>query len=363
MASYTAPSEIDSIVSTLSKTFKSNKTKSLQWRKWQLKQLWWMISDNEDAIVEALAKDLNRHRFESYASDLLGLKSDIIEHIQHLEEWAADEHVEDAGFIFGTLGGAKLRKEPLGVALIIGAWNFPFLLILQPVIAAVSAGCCVLMKPSELAAASQDLLVELVSKYLDSSAISIVTGGPKETAHVLEHKYDHIFFTGSGKVARFITAAAAKHLTPTVLELGGQGPAIVTKSANVDLAAKRIAYAKFLNAGQICLSVNHVFVDPSVHSKFVERLEYWNKQYLSEGEMCKIVNERNYDRLAGMIGKSQGRKIECGKSDRAALSMQPIILDGVKFDGMFTSARSTTPGAKLTARLQTPSWRRSSSDP
>lgn len=333
MSEYTSPQDFKAIYSTLFETFRSKHTKSLAWRKWQLKQLWWMISDNEDAIVEALASDLNRHRFESYASDLLGLKSDIIEHIEHLEEWAADERVATAGFLMGTLGKARLRKEPLGVALIIGAWNFPFLLILQPVIAAVAAGCCVLMKPSELATASQSLLVKLTTSYLDTSAISIVTGGPKETSYILEHKFDHIFFTGSAKVARFISSAAAKHLTPTVLELGGQGPAVVTKTANVDLAAKRIAYAKFLNAGQICLSVNHVFADPEIFTEFVDRLAFWNNAFLAEGEMCKIVNERNFDRLAGLIKQSQGRKIESGQSDRGACRLQPTIMADVRLDG------------------------------
>ncbi|GAB7354595.1 hypothetical protein MBLNU459_g5037t2 [Dothideomycetes sp. NU459] len=332
MSDYTSAKEFDQIYSTLNATFKSGKTKSLAWRKWQLKQLWWMVEDNEDAIVQALSSDLNRHKFESYAADIHSLKSDILEHIKNLERWAADEYVEGAGFIMGTLGKARIRKEPLGVGLIIGAWNFPFLLVLQPLIAAVTAGCCVLMKPSELATASQNLLLKLTKEYLDPAAISLITGGPKETAYVLEHKFDHIFFTGSSKIARFVTAAAAKHLTPTVLELGGQGPAIVAKSANVDLAAKRISYAKFLNAGQICLSVNHVFVDPDVYAEFIDRLAFWNKTFLSEGDMCQIVNERNFDRLAGLLKMSRGRKIETGQSDRSTCRMQPTIVADVKPD-------------------------------
>jgi aldehyde dehydrogenase (NAD+) len=257
MSTFTTAEEFQKIYETLFQTFRSGRTKSLLWRKWQLKQLWWMIEENEDRIADALRKDLNRHTFESYASDIYGIKTDILEHIKHVDEWASDEPLSAAGFVMGTLGNARIRKEPLGVALVIGAWNFPFLLLIQPVIAAVAAGCCVLMKPSELAPASQKLLQDLVSQYLDLSAIALVTGGPSETSHILEQKFDHIFFTGSSKVARFITAAAAKQLTPTVLELGGQGPAIVAESADVDLAAKRIAYAKFLNAGQSrCNDIN-----------------------------------------------------------------------------------------------------------
>jgi aldehyde dehydrogenase (NAD+) len=250
MTDFTPVEEFEKVYKTLHETFKNGKTKSIKWRKWQLKQIWWMIDENEQKITDALAQDLNRHPFESYISDIYGIKTDILEHIRHVEEWASDEHLPEAGIIMGRLGKARIHKEPLGVALIIGAWNFPFLLLIQPIIAAVTAGCCVLMKPSELALASQKLLQTLVAQYLDSSAIALVTGGPIETAHILERRFDHIFFTGSSAIARHITAAAAKHLTPTVLELGGRGPAIVTQSADVDLAAKRIAYAKFLNAGQ-----------------------------------------------------------------------------------------------------------------
>jgi len=202
-------------------------------------------------------------------------------------------------------------------------------------LAAIAAGCCVMLKPSELAEASQALLVSLIPKYLDQSAICLVTGGPAETGKILEHRFDHIFFTGSGKVAKYITAAAAKFLTPTVLELGGQGPAIVTSSANVDLAAKRIAYGKFLNAGQICLSINHVFVDPSVYDTFVDRLGFWFDKYLNNAEegYCRIINDRNFNRLNDLLSKTNG-KITCGgKSDPATRFFEPTVVRDVKLEG------------------------------
>ncbi|UPL01259.1 hypothetical protein LCI18_012193 [Fusarium solani-melongenae] len=273
---------------------------------------------------------------ESLTSDLLGLKTDILEHLEHLEEWAADEPVKSAGFIMGRLGKARVRKEPLGVVLVIGAWNFPFLLTLQPVIAAIAAGCCVLIKPSELSGASQDLMADLVSQYLDPEAIRLVTGGPQETTGLLELKFNHIFFTGSSKVARYVSAAAAKHLTPTVLELGGQGPAIVTSKADVDLAAKCIAWAKFLNAGQICLSVNHVFVDPSIHDVFVQRLVYWTNKFSSSGHMCKIVNTRNFDRLAKLLDESKGN-VHQVKVDEENNMMSPAVVTDVDMDDSLLS--------------------------
>ncbi|EXJ90169.1 aldehyde dehydrogenase (NAD+) [Capronia epimyces CBS 606.96] len=334
---YSSREEVESKLSTLRKTFRSGKTKDLAFRKWQLKQFWWLVTENEDKICQALAKDLNRTEFETYGSDILGLKQDILDHIEHLEEWAADE-IPDAGFLFGTLGKARVRKEPLGVALIIGAWNFPFLLLLQPMIAAIAAGCTVLLKPSELSRETEATLVSLVPQYFDPTAYAIVTGGPQEMQHILSLKFDHIFFTGSASVARHIAAAAAKHLTPTVLELGGRGPAIVGRTADLSIAAKRVAYAKFMNAGQICLSVNHVFVDPAVHDQFVAQLILWNDRFhgadKSKGkgepsQMGKIVNERHYDRLQSILNKTHGDIVYGGSGDRAALQFKTTVVDGV----------------------------------
>lgn len=214
MAPYTTSEELQEAHATLTKTFKSNLTKSLAWRKWQLKQLWWLITDNEKAIATALHTDLNRHDFETYYADIGSVKTDILFHLSKVEEWSQDE-IPDAGFLFGTLGKARIRKEPLGVALIIGAWNFPLVVTLMPLMAAISAGCCVMLKPSEIAAASQDLLAELVPKYLDESAVRVVTGGPKETTLVLEQRFDHIFYTGSPNVGKIIQKAAARNMTPT----------------------------------------------------------------------------------------------------------------------------------------------------
>ena len=342
MSSYTSPDELEEAYSTLFATFRTGRTKSLAWRKWQLKQFWWMIVDNEERIVHALHQDLHRHPMESKTVDIHGLKVEIMESIIHLEEWAADE-IPDAGFIFGTLGKARVRKEPLGVALIIGAWNFPFALTLQPAVAATAAGCCVMIKPSELSRASEELLKDLVSTYLDSTAIRLVTGGPGEMGEILKLRFNHVFFTGSSKVARFVTEATAKHLTPTVLELGGQGPAIIYASADVNLAAKRIAWAKWMTAGQICLSVNHVFTDPTVHDEFVERLKYWNQKFeaVSENEqMCRIINERNFDRLTGLLEKSQGDMVYGGKTDRASKYIQPTIVTNVDVQGKLALAWS-----------------------
>ena len=166
MAPFTSSEEILEARATLSATFKGGLTKSIAWRKWQLKQVWWMVCDHEKAIASALHKDLHRHDFESFIADIGGVKADILNHIDKVEEWAADE-IPDAGFLFGTVGKARIRKEPIGVALIIGPWNFPFNLTLLPLIAAISAGCCVMVKPSEVAGKSPAQFISLlVSSYI-----------------------------------------------------------------------------------------------------------------------------------------------------------------------------------------------------
>ena len=336
--SWTSEADFEIAYSRLFETFSTGRTKNVAWRKWQLKQCWWMVVDNETKMVDAMKTDLHRTEFESYAMDIGILKKDILDTLKHVDDWAADERI-DAGFIMGTLGKARLRKEPLGVAFIIGAWNFPFVLTISPLLAAIAAGCCVMLKPSEVAAASQDLLVDMVRQYLDPQAVQVVTGGAKETTFMLKHQFNHIFYTGSGKIAGFITAAAARHLTPTVLELGGQGPAIITKSANVDLAAKRVAYVKFLNAGQICLSVNHVFADPSIHDSFVQRLAYWNDHFLSKGadQMPRCINDQNFNRLDKLLASTNGTISSGGDRDLTTRRFTPTVVTDVKISDSLLS--------------------------
>lgn len=200
-----------------------------------------------------------------------------------------------------------------------------------------------MIKPSEVSRASEKLLKELVSSYLDPTAIRLVTGGPTETGEILKLQFNHVFFTGSSKVARFITQATAKHLTPPVLELGGQGPAIVCASADTNLAAKRIAWVKWMAAGQICLSVNHVFVDPAVHDEFVKRLKHWNEKFEAGSDneqMCRLVNERNFDRLTGLLARSHGDRVYGGKTDRPSKYIQRTIVTNVNTEGRLTLVQS-----------------------
>ena len=336
MAPYTPQSEVLSSLLTLRATFNTNKTKSLAWRKWQLKQCWWMVADNESRFIDAAKTDLNRHPFETQMMDLTGVKADVLDQIENLENWTADE-IPPAGLFFRKLGGARIKKEPLGVVLILGTWNFPLATALQPVFGAIAAGCCVMLRPSEMPVATQELLEELFPKYLDQSAIRLVTGGPQETSFILEQRFDHIFFTGSPNTGKIIAQAAAKHLTPTTLELGGQNPTIVFKSANVDLAAKRIMYSKLSNAGQICLSANHVFVDPAVYDTLIEKLVYWTDQMYKglEDQMPHLISQKHAKRLQDMLDKTKGKVVYRSKVDVEMKAFGPTIVTNLDMDGAF----------------------------
>ncbi|KAH7347996.1 Aldehyde/histidinol dehydrogenase [Pyrenochaeta sp. MPI-SDFR-AT-0127] len=336
---YSSKSDIDASITTLRSTFRSGRTKDVRYRKWQLKQLYWLVADHRADFTDALHKDLGRPEFETQLN-LKGLEDEILYHIKHVDEWARGETPE-SGFLFTKIGSTHIRHEPRGLAFIIGPWNFPDALTLVPLAAAISAGCTVLIKPSELAANIATLLVQLIPRYLDPSAYAVVTGGASETQYMLSHKFDHVFFTGSTPVARHVAAAAAKHLTPTVLELGGQCPAIVTKSANVDLAAKRVAAAKFLNAGQICLSVNHVFVHPAIHRELVDRVKYWNDQFTAGGKedaMCTIINERNHARLEDLLDNTNGQIVYTGAHhDRKLRKFKSTVIDNVTMEDSLLS--------------------------
>ncbi|KIW73550.1 hypothetical protein PV04_01657 [Phialophora macrospora] len=345
---YTSPEEFELCYRTLQSTFAGNRTKSIKWRKWQLKQLWWLLEQNLDRIVDALHTELNRHAFETLTMEVRGVKGDIVDMLEHIDEWSKGEK-PDAGFLFGTLGKAWLRKEPLGVTLIIAAWNFPLYTLLSPMVAAIAAGNCVLLKPSELAPATQALLVDLVPKYLDQSAIRLVTGGPAEVGRILEFKFNHIFYTGGGKVGRIIATAAAKHLTPVVLELGGQAPVIVTQSADIELAAKRIAHAKLTNSGQVCLNGNHIFADPAVHDRLLARLAFWFDKFLESGheQFATIINERHFDRIAGLLKSSAGVVVYGGDLDRDRKYIKPTIVRDIMTDDSLMSEELFAPIAPV----------------
>lgn len=301
-----------------------------------------MFEDNKEAIVEALSKDLNKHRQEALPVDVVGIQAATLEALDNIKKWTAPEYPRRSNPL-NLLAGAHIRREPKGVSLIISAWNYPFMELFEPMVAAITAGCAVILKPSELAPASQDLIARIVPKYLDQDAVRVVTAGPKEMDYLLGKKFDHIFFTGSTAVGKIIYARAAPNLTTVTLELGGRGPAIVTPNADIELAAKRIANVKFLNSGQVCIGINHVFVDPKVKGPFLKALAKHFDQFLSGGPdrapdyVSRIINDRHYGRLEGLLENSKGNIIYGGDRNPLTRYFAPTVVDNVTTDDSLLS--------------------------
>ncbi|KAM5357610.1 hypothetical protein ACJZ2D_016089 [Fusarium nematophilum] len=317
----------------VSKTFASHRTKSLQWRTTQIRKVWWMLEDNKERIVEALYKDLHKHRLESITVDVCGIQTACLYTLKNLPSWAAEDRPQRFNLVNLSVG-ARVRKEPKGVALILSAWNYPFMELLEPMISAIAAGCCVILKPSEIAAASQKLIAEMLPQYLDQDAIRVLTAGAKEMDYIMQKRWDHVFFTGSTKVGRIIYQKAASYLTSVTLELGGQSPVIVSASADIDLAAKRIAAAKFMNAGQVCLTANHIFVDPTVKEQLIVALIKYFDRFLSRGmkspsHYSHIVNQANFQRLVQLLDKTSGRVVYGGERQAETLFFSPTIVADV----------------------------------
>ncbi|KAF9980081.1 Aldehyde dehydrogenase, partial [Modicella reniformis] len=247
------------IVQELRETFHSGLTKSLAYRKEQLKGLHNLVAENEQKIIRAAYDDLRKPPQEVILGETGMVKQECVDAIKNLDQWAAPKKVS-AGLL-SSMDTLHIRKEPLGVVLIIGAWNYPFNLLLDPAVGAIAAGNTVVLKPSEVSSNMAALITELLPKYLDSRSYQIINGSAGETTALLENKFDHIFYTGSGTVGKIIMGAAAKQLTPVTLELGGKSPAFVAKDANVDVVTRRLAIGKFFNCGQSCIAPDYLIVE------------------------------------------------------------------------------------------------------
>ncbi|KAF3922498.1 hypothetical protein AA313_de0209560 [Arthrobotrys entomopaga] len=314
----TLVAEIPAIVSRLRTTFRSHTTYPVEWRKQQLRKLWWGVHDHEKDIVAALAQDLRKSEHESLQSDGIWLKNAIIDALADIDKWVKEEKLEVD--LLGIASSPVIRKEPLGVVLIIGAYNYPFQLTLAPMIGAIAAGNAVVMKPSEISSASAAVLTSIITTSLDPNAFAVVNGGIPETTKLLEQKWDKICYTGNGAVGRIIATAAAKNLTPTILELGGLNPCIITKNADAKLAARRICWGKALNGGQVCLAPDYVIVPSSKENEFVAAVaDNWRKFYpqgmQSSPDIARIVNERHFHRIKKMLDESSGEIKVGGNSD------------------------------------------------
>ncbi|OZF37042.1 aldehyde dehydrogenase family protein [Rhodococcus sp. 14-2483-1-2] len=303
----------------------SGRTRPIEWRLKQLEGIVRLVTEREADVAAALAKDLGRSPVETWLGDLTSTKGEAEYAIKHLRRWMKPERVRLP--LNQLPGSAWVQDEPLGVVLVIGPWNYPVYLTLGPLIAAVAAGNCAVVKPSELAPATSALLATLLPQYVDPDAVIVVEGDGATTQELLALGFDHALFTGGTEVGRKIMAAAAPTLTPVTLELGGKSPAIVTADADLDVVARRIAWVKLLNSGQTCISPDYVLVDEKVRDRLVEKLVATVAQFRSDqvgGQ--RIVNKRQFDRLAGYIAETKGRIVTGGGVDEGALTIEPTII-------------------------------------
>ena len=274
---------------------------NIDWRRQQLESLIKLIDEHTDEIAEALKKDLGKSPQEAWLTEIGMVRHETRYAIKHLKHWVRGESCKTPLFLFPAK--SRVRPQPFGVALIIAPWNYPFQLLMSPLIAAIAAGNVCVLKPSEMAPAMAALMSKLIPQYLDKRAYLVIEGGPEETSQLLKEKFDVIFFTGGTRIAKYITRAAAEHLTPTILELGGKSPAVVIHCKNIKNAARRIVFAKFVNAGQTCVAPDYVLIDETLRDSFVSELKQAIiSQFGAHGEqMGKIIHERHYQRLKGLL--------------------------------------------------------------
>jgi aldehyde dehydrogenase (NAD+) len=321
---------IAGIVAERRRAFEAGTTKPLAWRRQQLAGIRRMLLEHEADFEAALASDLHRNPTETQLADVGVVLAEVSHALRHLRSWAKPKRV--------TLplalqpGRGWVVREPLGVVLVISPWNYPIQLLLGPVVAALAAGNAVIMKPSELAPATSATFARLVPEYLDARAVAVVEGAVPETTALLEERFDHIFYTGGARVGRIVAAAAAKHLTPVTLELGGKSPVYVDGTVDVEAAAKRIAWGKFLNAGQTCIAPDYLMATREVIDRLVPLIdvavhELYGSDPQESGDYARIVNPMRFEVLSGML--ADGSVASGGRTDAADRYIAPTVLTDV----------------------------------
>ncbi len=328
-----AKDAISSSYGQLRTAFETGQSRSLEWRREQLAALERMMSECEKELMEALAADLGKHPQEAWATEIAYVAGDAAYCHRKLRQWTRRRKVRTP--MLGQPGRSWIQPEPLGVVLIIGAWNYPLQLTLAGLAAAIAAGNCAVIKPSELAPATSELIARRVTEFLDSNCIRVVEGAVPETTALLELPFDHILYTGGATVGRIVMAAAAKHLTPVTLELGGKSPCVVLPDTDLETTARRIVWGKFTNAGQTCVAPDYVLTDAQTEAKLLPLMQQCITDMFGacpeqSDSYGRIVNDRHFERIRSFL--TSGDVSIGGDSNAESRYIAPTVLTNVSRD-------------------------------
>lgn len=321
---------VDNIVKKQRAFFETHKTKDVNFRIEQLKKLKNAIETRENDISKALEKDLGKSSTESYMAEIGMVLEDLSYAIKHVRKWSKREyHLSPIAQFPST---SFRIAEPYGLVLIMSPWNYPFLLTMQPLVGAIAAGNCAVVKPSQSSEHTSKIMKDIIEEIFEPEYVCVVIGEHKVADELLENKFDYIFYTGSARIGKMVMESAAKHLTPLTLELGGKSPAIVDSEASVKLAAKRIVFGKLLNCGQTCVAPDYVLVHKDVKEDFVQYCKEYIEQFLGDdwknnNEYPKMINEKQFNRIVEIINEDREKILYGGKSDRASMKIQPTLID------------------------------------
>jgi aldehyde dehydrogenase (NAD+) len=320
-------------VKRLRASFESGRTRPLAWRREQLTNLKRLLQENGEALVAAIQADLGRPELEGWITDVTVTIGEIDLALKNLARWTRPERISTP--LAMQPASSRIVREPLGVVLIIAPWNYPVQLLLSPLVGAIAAGNCAVLKPSEVSAHTSTALGQLLPRYLDGECFALVEGGVDETTALLKERFDHILYTGNGSVGRVVMEAAAKHLTPVTLELGGKSPCIVDDQVDMAVAARRIVWGKFLNAGQTCVAPDYVLVHESKEGALLDAMKAALREFYGEDprrtpDFGRVINQRHHRRLAALLGS--GETVVGGQIDEQDCYIAPTILREVSPD-------------------------------
>ena len=324
--------KINAIVAAQRKYFQTGATLPVSFRVDALRKLYDAVSGSEKEIHDALRKDLGKGGFESYMCETGLVLEEISYMLKHVRRFAGEKRVRTPLAQFHSRSYKK--PSPYGVTLIMSPWNYPFMLTISPLVDALAAGNTAVVKPSAYSPNTSEVIRQILTKCFEPQYVSVVTGGRAENTCLLHEHFDYIFFTGSQSVGKEVMRSAADHLTPVTLELGGKSPCIVDQTANIKLAARRIVFGKYLNCGQTCVAPDYIYCHRSVRDRLIKEMQkqirkQFGKKPLDNKDYGKIINEKHFDRILGLIDKE--KVVFGGNCDRDALRIEPTVMDNVTF--------------------------------